>query len=70
MISDFDEHFAKLPIMAILRGIVPEKVEGVARVLLGEGISLIEIALNSPQALALPDLPPLRTTMRQSAPAQ
>lgn len=52
MSSSFDEHFAALPIIAILRGIRLHEVDDVARVLLDEGIRLIEIPLNSPQALA------------------
>lgn len=51
MISRFDEHFTALPIMAILRGIAPEEVEGVAGILLDEGIRVIEIPLGSPRAL-------------------
>jgi 2-dehydro-3-deoxyphosphogalactonate aldolase len=51
MNADFEEHFAGLPLMAILRGIAPTEVEVVAGTLLDEGIRLIEIPLNAPLAL-------------------
>jgi 2-dehydro-3-deoxyphosphogalactonate aldolase len=49
--ADFEERFAELPLMAILRGIAPTEVELVAGILLDEGIRLIEIPLNAPLAL-------------------
>jgi 2-dehydro-3-deoxyphosphogalactonate aldolase len=39
------------PIVAILRGIEPSQVEGVGRALFEAGIRIIEVSLNSPQAL-------------------
>lgn len=39
------------PIIAILRGIEPDAVVGVAEALLGQGIRIIEIPLNSPSPL-------------------
>lgn len=39
------------PIVAILRGIEPNQVEAIGRVLVDAGIRIIEVPLNSPQAL-------------------
>lgn len=39
------------PIMAILRGVEPNQVEAIGRALIDSGIRLIEVPLNSPQAL-------------------
>ncbi|MDO9193495.1 MAG: 2-dehydro-3-deoxy-6-phosphogalactonate aldolase [Undibacterium sp.] len=50
-LSRFDRAFAALPLVAILRGIQPHEVEGVALALYAEGFRIIEVPLNSPQAL-------------------
>ncbi|WBS03125.1 2-dehydro-3-deoxy-6-phosphogalactonate aldolase [Pseudoduganella sp. SL102] len=44
----FDEAFAKLPLVAILRGLRPEEAEGIGAALYGAGFRLIEVPLNSP----------------------
>ncbi|MCF2947952.1 2-dehydro-3-deoxy-6-phosphogalactonate aldolase [Paraglaciecola aquimarina] len=41
----------RLPLIAIIRGVTPDKVLGVAKILVEEGFSLIEVPLNSPDAL-------------------
>jgi 2-dehydro-3-deoxyphosphogalactonate aldolase len=41
----------QLPLVAILRGIQPEEVEAIADILYIEGFRIIEVPLNSPQAL-------------------
>lgn len=41
----------QLPLVAILRGIKPDEVEAVADALYAEGFRVIEVPLNSPQAL-------------------
>lgn len=41
-----------LPLVAILRGVRPEEVEGIAGALIAEGFRLIEVPLNSPEPLA------------------
>lgn len=44
----FDEAFAKLPLVAILRGLRSEDAEGIGAALYGAGFRLIEVPLNSP----------------------
>lgn len=39
------------PIVAILRGITPEEAEGVGAALLGQGLTILEVPLNSPRPL-------------------
>src|SRR5947209_8227063 len=43
---------AKLPLVAILRGVEPAQAQAVAEALLGQDFNLIEIPLNSPEPLA------------------
>ncbi|MDM4765274.1 2-dehydro-3-deoxy-6-phosphogalactonate aldolase [Pelomonas sp. SE-A7] len=47
----FDAAFAALPLVAILRGVRPDEVEAIATGLYESGFRLIEVPLNSPQAL-------------------
>ncbi|MDC8772908.1 2-dehydro-3-deoxy-6-phosphogalactonate aldolase [Roseateles albus] len=49
--SLFDRAFAELPLVAILRGVRPDEVEAIALDLYEEGFRLIEVPMNSPQAL-------------------
>lgn len=49
--SRFDTAFAALPLVAILRGVKPAEVEPIALALYEEGFRLIEVPLNSPDAL-------------------
>lgn len=44
-----DALLAELPIVAILRGVLPSRIEGVANALYGAGIRAIEVPLNSPE---------------------
>ncbi|MBV8034118.1 2-dehydro-3-deoxy-6-phosphogalactonate aldolase [Roseateles sp.] len=46
-----DQALQQLPLVAILRGIGPDEVEAVADALYAEGFRVIEVPLNSPQAL-------------------
>jgi 2-dehydro-3-deoxyphosphogalactonate aldolase len=45
-----DTLLAELPIVAILRGVTPPRIEGVASALYDAGLRAIEVPLNSPQA--------------------
>jgi len=43
---------ARCPLVAILRGVRPEEIEGIADALVEAGFSMIEVPLNSPDPLA------------------
>ncbi len=45
----FDEAFARLPLVAILRGLKPAEAEAVGDALADAGFALIEVPLNSPE---------------------
>ena len=48
----FDQAFARLPLIGILRGIRPEESVAVGSVLCAQGWQIIEVPLNSPRPLA------------------
>ncbi|WP_375427389.1 2-dehydro-3-deoxy-6-phosphogalactonate aldolase [uncultured Sphingomonas sp.] len=48
-LSTFDAAFAKLPLVAILRGLRPGEAEDVGEALVEAGFTLIEVPLNSPE---------------------
>ncbi|WCM27284.1 2-dehydro-3-deoxy-6-phosphogalactonate aldolase [Sphingomonas sp. QA11] len=52
MHADFAAAMARCPLVAILRGVKPDEVEGVADALIEAGFSMIEVPLNSPDPLA------------------
>ena len=47
-----EEALAEVPIVAIIRGVRPEEVEGVAETLLDAGVRVIEVPMNSPDPLS------------------
>ena len=49
MKSRFADAMAKLPLVAILRGVTPDESPAILRALIGEGFLLIEVPLNSPE---------------------
>jgi 2-dehydro-3-deoxyphosphogalactonate aldolase len=48
----FEAAFGALPLVAILRGLVPDEAESVGTTLVEAGFSLIEVPLNSPDPFA------------------
>lgn len=50
-VDSFRTHFADCPLVAIIRGVTPAEVEGVAGALLEAGFRIIEVPLNSPEPL-------------------
>ena len=44
-----DALLSELPLVAILRGVTPERIEAIADLLVGEGFRAIEVPLNSPE---------------------
>ena len=51
MNDDLNSRLARNRYIAILRGVAPDEVDGIATALLDEGIDIIEVPLNSPQPL-------------------
>jgi 2-dehydro-3-deoxyphosphogalactonate aldolase len=50
-IAAFDSAFARCPLIAILRGVKPDEVEGIGDALVEAGFTLIEVPMNSPDPL-------------------
>lgn len=48
-LSQFNATFAAMPLIAILRGIRPEEAVAVGEALIGAGLRIIEVPLNSPE---------------------
>jgi len=49
--SDLSSYMRQCPLVAILRGVTPQEVDGVADILATAGFCIMEIPLNSPNAL-------------------
>ena len=50
-VAAFDAAFARCPLIAILRGVKPDEVEGIGEALIDAGFTLIEVPMNSPDPL-------------------
>lgn len=50
-LAAFDAAFARLPLVAILRGVRPDEVEAIGDVLVEAGFAIIEVPMNSPDPL-------------------
>ncbi len=50
-LQDFHRHLAASPLVAIIRGVTPDEVEAIGEAILDGGIRIIEVPLNSPDAL-------------------
>lgn len=48
----FERHFARVPLVAILRGLRPEEAEDIGAALVEAGVRIIEVPLNSPTPIA------------------
>ena len=48
----FQRCFAQCPLVAIIRGVRPDEVEGIGQAIFDSGIRIIEVPLNSPEPLA------------------
>lgn len=49
--AEFDEAITRCPLIAILRGVRPDEIDGVSDVLVEAGFAMIEVPLNSPNPL-------------------
>lgn len=47
----FHKHFTACPLVAIIRGVTPDEAEDIGDAILGAGIRIIEVPLNSPEPL-------------------
>lgn len=49
--ADFRRYLSECPLIAIIRGVTPDEVEGIGGALFDEGFRIIEVPLNSPDPL-------------------
>ncbi len=48
----FESQLSAMPVVAILRGVRPEEIEAVGEAIIAEGITILEVPLNSPDPFA------------------
>ena len=48
LITEFKRRLTDMPVVAILRGVRPDEVEGVVDAIIAAGVTIIEVPLNSP----------------------
>jgi 2-dehydro-3-deoxyphosphogalactonate aldolase len=51
-LADFTRYFAACPVVAIIRGVRPDEAEAIGAAIIGAGIHIVEVPLNSPEPLA------------------
>jgi 2-dehydro-3-deoxyphosphogalactonate aldolase len=51
VVESFRAHFAECPLIAIIRGVTPDEAVAVGDALIGAGIRIVEVPLNSPDPL-------------------
>jgi 2-dehydro-3-deoxyphosphogalactonate aldolase len=51
-LADFTRYFAACPVVAIIRGVRPDEAEAIGAAIIGAGIRIVEVPLNSPEPLA------------------
>jgi 2-dehydro-3-deoxyphosphogalactonate aldolase len=50
--EEFLDRLSAMPVVAILRGVRPQEVEGIADAIIAAGVTIIEVPLNSPDPFA------------------
>jgi 2-dehydro-3-deoxyphosphogalactonate aldolase len=50
-VADFRRYFAECPLVAIIRGVRPDEAEAIGAAIIGAGIRIVEVPLNSPDPL-------------------
>jgi 2-dehydro-3-deoxyphosphogalactonate aldolase len=52
LLEDFHARLNAMPVVAILRGVRPDEVDGIAEAIIAAGVTIIEVPLNSPDPFA------------------
>jgi 2-dehydro-3-deoxyphosphogalactonate aldolase len=51
-LADFTRYLAECPLIAIIRGVLPDEIEAVGGAIVEAGIRIVEVPLNSPEPFA------------------